>query len=400
MLVNFFKIAFRNLVRHKSHSIINISGLAVGLATFILISIFVQHELSYDRHYDDSQNLYRLEVEITYDGEQSQWAATQGNWVPRMLARYPEIQSGTRILKSYFPQTFNYDNTKFSEPETFFADSSFFEIFTYEIIRGDENNLLNAPYSLVINERVAKKYFGDEDPIGKKLQQDENYYTITGVCAVPPETSHFHFDFLISLGSLAQRWPDMDEPGPNAFHSYIRLYDKSGLKSLDEKIQPELMELWQQTDNPDEEVPEGMSAIMRFISVPDIHLHSNREKELEANGSASIVIIFSTIAVMVLLIACINYVNLTTARSIKRAREVGVRKVVGATRRHIFFQFLSESLILTAFALLLALAVVQYTIPIFSEFTGKSLALNKTSTPWILLSMVSAYFVTSLLSGP
>lgn len=374
--------------------------MAVGLATFILISMYVLDELSYDRHFNDAENIYRLESEIIYQGEESHWAATTGQWIPRMINRYPEIETGTRLLFSYFPRVFTFEDKNFTEKKVFFVDSTFMEVFNFRLLSGDGKNILNKPGQAVITESTAKKYFGYDDPVGKVLLQGEAEYTISSVCDDPPENAHFHFDILLSLESLRTRWPTMDEPGPMAFHSYIKLKNNpNSLAQLKPKVQDDIIQLAMESDETDETLPDDFSIMMTYTPLTDIHLFSHREKELEPNGSYSTVLIFITIAILVLIIACINYMNLTTARSFKRAREVGVRKVVGARKAHIFFQFITESMILTFIALAMAIFMVELSLPYFNELTGKALTLGYMDTPQLTGMITVAFIFTGILSG-
>ncbi|MBT3251759.1 MAG: FtsX-like permease family protein [Candidatus Marinimicrobia bacterium] len=400
MILNYIKIGRRSLFRYKSHSIINLLGLTVGLATFILISIYVLDELSYDRQFADAENIYRLESEIIYQGEESHWAATTGQWIPRMIERYPEIETGTRLLFSYFPRVFTYEDKNFTEKRVFFVDSTFMDVFNFRQLSGDGKKLLNKPGQAVITESTAKKYFGYDDPVGKILIQGEAEYTISSVCKDPANNAHFHFDILLSLETLRTRWPAMDEPGPSAFHSYIKLNDNPhSLAELKPKVQKDIIQLAMESDETDETLPEDYSIMMTYTPLTDIHLYSHREKELEPNGSYSTVLIFITIAILVLLIACINYMNLTTARSFKRAREVGVRKVVGAGKANIFFQFLTESMILTFIALVMAVFMVELSLPYFNELTGKALTLRYLNNPQLVGMIAVAFIFTGISSG-
>ena len=404
MIQNFLKIAIRNLFKQKAYSLINILGLALGLAASIIIYLYVQDELSFDKYHDDAQNIYRWETAWEENGELGRWAASTGGWVQRLKDNYPEIAAIGKINKSHFPMVFRNDQIIFNEADVISADSTFFEIFTFETITPEPQNFLNKPGTMVLTESTAKKYFGAEDPLGKVLNSGGRDFTVSGIMKDVPKNSHLKFDMILSMETLRTIRPEIDDDGPLAWYTYFRVNDQESAKSLEEKLQTDIYRLAgfpeDQLDSLDLNVGiDGLKTIVGMMPVVDIHLHSNSEKELEVNGSFHYVQILMIIALFILLIACINYINLATARSAKRAREVGIRKTLGSSKRKIFNQFILESLLLVFIALIISLVLVEIILPEFNQFSGKNLSLSLFNNLKLSLILFSIFIFVGGLSG-
>lgn len=400
MIGNYFKVAFRSITRHKGHTLINVFGLAIGIAVSLIIFLFVQDEFGYDRFHEDAENIFRVEHKVTGDGEESHWAATQGSLIPRLTERYPEIITGGKLNFVFIPPLVIYEDLSYYENHVVNADSTFFDLFNYKLIYGSKEGALSGTAKTVITESTSKKYFGNEDPIGKVLRVNDRNFAVTAVIEDVPYNSHFHFDIVLAMDDFRARVPQIDDDGPYAFYSYIRLPDEAAAIELKEKADKEIWELIGWTSAGDTtEIPEGYEAEFILNSVPDIHLTGHAEKEIEANSDIKYVYILSLIAIFVLLIACINYMNLSTAKSARRGKEVGIRKVLGAFRSNIVVQFIGESMLITLFSLLLALVLVSLFLPYFNDFTGKELNLDIVSNIPLLLILIGILLVVGFLSG-
>lgn len=378
MLKSYFKIALRNLVRFKAYSTINITGLAVGMACCILILLYVFDELSYDHFHENSERIYRIGIDGALGGETNFRAAVSPAPMRNtLLQEYPEVEAATRFKSFGFP-VMRYGDKVFSEEKFFWVDSTFFDVFTVEFVKGNPKTALTQPESVVLTEKTAKKYFGDEDPVGKLINSDNRRdYKITGVVKEFPENSHLHFDFLASISSYTfidqQSWLDND------YHTYILLREgfpseqfEAKLPGVVEKYVFPLIERFLKVSMED---LKKSGARYEYILQPltDIHLYSNLDRELEPNGDIAYVYIFSLIALGILLIACINFTNLATARSSNRLKEIGVRKTLGSSRKQLIKQFLTESVLMTFIAVIISLIIIEVTLPFFGELVNKRL---------------------------
>jgi putative ABC transport system permease protein len=404
MLQNYFKIAWRNLARNKAFSAINIVGLAIGLATCLLISLFVLDELSYDRFNEKADRIVRVIFRGSIQGEKMNEAHVMPPTAQTLKADYPEVQEATRLRRGGMPFIVYGDKT-FRESEVAFADSNFFQVFTLPFVKGDPKTALIQPNTVVVTQEVAHKYFGDEDPIGKVLtvKSWNTPYTVTGVIDKLPVNAHFHFDMFASMASF----PDAKQPSwmTSEFFTYLVLPKGYDYKQLEAKL-PQVVEKYM---GPQLQKAFGMSfAQFRkkgndlglFLQpLTTIHLHSELNGELDANGDIRYVYIFGAVALFILLIACINFMNLSTAGASKRGREVGIRKVMGSMKLELMGQFLLESSILTAVALLLGVGLVYLVLPAFNELAGKTLNLQLLANPWLLPSLLLFGLFVSVLAG-
>ncbi|WP_431215711.1 ABC transporter permease [Puia sp. P3] len=404
MFSNYLKIALRNLRRNKVFTAINVLGLALGLATCMVILLFVQHELSYDRYNEKAGQIVRVVIKGRMQGDDLKEAHVMPPVAATLKKDFPEVLDATRIRNMGRPRI-AYGDKLFRDDQLAFVDSNFFRVFTLPLVKGNARTALLQPNTVVITRDVAKKYFGDADPVGKVLvfKDANNSMTVTGLIDAVPEASHFHFGLFASMSSLQEARSDswMD----SNFFTYLVLpkgYDYHKLEArlpqtVDSHIAPQMeralhMTLSQFRQN-------GSSIGLYLQPLTDIHLHSDLTGDLEPYGDIQYVYIFSVIAVFILLIACINFMNLSTAGAAKRSREVGIRKVLGSEKRQLVQQFLSESLLLTAFALVLALAIVWLVLPFFNRLTGLQLKLDLTLSPWLIPGLLLAGLFTGLLAG-
>ena len=404
MFSNYLKIALRNLRRNKVFTAINVLGLALGLATCMVILLFVQHELSYDRYNEKADQIVRVVIKGRMQGDDLKEAHVMPPVAAALKKEYPEVLDATRIRNMGRPRI-AYGARMFRDDQLAFVDSNFFRVFTLPLVKGNARTALLQPNSVVITREVAKKYFGDADPIGKVLVfKDANAsLTVTGLMDAVPEASHFHFGLFASMSSLQEA--RSDSWMESNFFTYLVLpkgYDYHRLEArlpqtVDRYIAPQMeralhMTLTQFRQN-------GSSIGLYLQPLTDIHLHSDLTQDLEPYGDIQYVYIFSVIAVFILLIACINFMNLSTAGAAKRSREVGIRKVLGSEKRQLIQQFLSESLLLTALALVLALGIVWSVLPLFNQLTGQQLTLGLTRSPWLIPGLLLAGLFTGLLAG-
>lgn len=395
MFKNYLKIAFRNVKKHKAYAFINIAGLAIGMACCILIISFITTELSYDRYHKNTEQIYRLGLDANLGGNQILMPISTAPTAPALIQDYPEVLDAVRIRRMRNVSIKDRD-LEFFEENVFLADNSIFNVFTFPMIMGDPQSALKTAYSMVMTEDAAKKYFGDEDPIGKILKVDNQFdYTVTGVIENIPKNSHFTFDILCSFESLyAQRGESMEEWLSFSYYTYVLLQENFNPKELENKF-PALI---------DKHMGSTLKAIggeIIFFLQPltDIHLHSHMENEMSANSDIAYIYIFSAIALFILIIACINFMNLATARSALRAKEVGIRKVIGAERRELIRQFLGESLIYSLFSMLVAVGLAHLVLPLFSSLSGRELSIDYFGMPWLIPGLIGMILFVGLAAG-
>lgn len=395
MFKNYLKIAFRNVKNHKAYAFINISGLAIGMACCILIISFITTELSYDRFHKNADRIYRQGLDANLGGNQILMPISTAPAAPAFVQDYPEILDAVRIRR--MRNVFIKDrDQEFFEENVILVDNSIFNVFTFPMTKGDPNTALKAAYSMVMTEDTAKKYFGDEDPIGKILKVDNQFdYTVTGVVENVPKNSHFTFDILCSFESLyAQNREAMEVWLSFNLYTYVLLQENFNPKVLENKF-PALI---------DKHMGTALKAIggeINFFLQPltKIHLHSHMENEIGANSDIAYIYIFAAIALFILIIACINFMNLATARSALRAREVGIRKVVGAERKELIRQFLGESLIYSLFSMLVAVGLAHLVLPLFSSLSGRELSIDYFGMPWLIPSLIGMILFVGLAAG-
>ncbi len=399
---NYLTVALRNVRKHKGFSLINIAGLAIGISICLLILLFVQSELKYDRFHEKAERIHR--VGFTFHVGTNEFDAALGPCplAAAMVNEFPEVEEAARIFarQSRGGDVFvRYGEKRYKENKFLWADPELFDILTVPFVKGSAADALSQPYSVVLTDETAAKYFGAEDPIGKMLELgDRSLYMVKGVTESWPDHSHFHFDFLASFSSLPKS-KDLDYYDTAVF-TYILLREGASIDDLDSKL-PEFSGkcmapiIEKIMAVPYKEFLESGNFI-GFMTQPlrDVHLRSDWGNELEPQGSLNTVIIFSAIAVLILIVACINFINLMTARSTQRANEVGVRKVVGSSRGELIRQFLSESIFLSLLAFLLALLFVELVLPIFNNLIGKEFTSGHVlNGPFLLVLLAGALLI-------
>ena len=386
MIRNYIKIALRNMTKHSAYSVINIAGLSVGLTAFILIALWIQHELSYDRFHERSSQLYRV-VENQYyaNNELFPVAVTPAPLGPYLKQNFPEIENATRTSEARF--LFQHEDLKFNELG-YMVDPAFFEMFSLEIVKGDQKTLLSNLDNIVISESLEKKYFQGNDPLGKVFRINNNDFAVTGVFRDFPENSHMKFDYILPFEVFVKfGWDSLKNWNMNGYYTYAQLRKDADVEKANSKIK----------DVINKHVEESKTEIY-LQPLSSIHLHSKFTADIGGHGDIQYIYIFSAVAAFVLIIACINFMNLSTARSTRRSKEVGIRKVVGAARTQLIRQFLMESIMFVLISLLVALVLAQLLLPSFNEISGKVLKLSFESTQlWIILSCIM--IVTSVISG-
>ena len=386
MLKNYFKTAVRNLKRNPGYSFINLSGLAVGVACCLFLLLYVRDELSYDRYHDDADAIYRVNLYVEQLG--TEVGVTPTIVAPLFLREFPEIRAATRL--EAHGGVIQIGEQVFDEDAFYFADSTFFQVFTHRLLRGDPRTALNRPNTVVLTASTARKYFGDVNPLGRTLlRNSDQEFEVTGVMEDVPAQSHYHFDFLASFASR-ERWASTERWDSANFFTFIRLHDGTSEAALKPKMDALLARLRAAGDDP---------RPLTLEPLTDIHLRTDVAYDLDATGDVTYVYGFATIALLILLIACINFMNLATARSARRAKEVGMRKTLGALRGQLIRQFYSESALLTLGGLLLAVALVALGLPWFNALSGKALAVGDLLAPKIGLLMLVIFFVVSLVAG-
>lgn len=374
MFRNYLKTAFRNLWRQKGYTLINLLGLAIGMATCLLIFLYISFELGYDKHFKDYKNIYRVNVQGRFAEDFFDVAVTMGGIAPKMTRDFPEVKAVTRIEQNR-QAFFSYEEKKFFEERVFFVDSTFLTVFSFGMISGDPAKVLAEPYSIVFTRSIAAKYFPDEDPVGKMIRMNDQFtLKVTGVMEDPPVNTHMDFDVLISLSTqIAERGKGQydDNWGSLFLYTYVLFHDGADIGAVGAKISLLVKEAFgEDAERYDIEM------IPYLQPVSDIHLHSHLMAEIGINSDIDYIYTFSAVAVFILIIASINFMNLATARSSRRAREVGLRKVCGAGRRELVLQFIGESLILSVFAAILAIVMTELAVPVFNNLTGLDISMR------------------------
>ncbi len=401
MLKNYIKIAFRNFWRNKSFSAINILGLSIGISVCFVILLFVQDELSYDRFNINADRIVRVVFKASINGGKIYEANVMPPTAQTLKNDYPEVEEATRLKTVGNPKV-TYAGKAFKDGNFAFVDPNFFKVFTLPLIKGDIKTALQQTNTVVITQELATKYFGSENPIGKVLTLgDKDLYKVTGVIEKVPANSHFHFDLfgtmLSEAGAKSDSWMESN------YFTYLLLKKGYGYKKLEAKL-PNMVQKYM---GPQIVKSMGMNLAqfrtkgneLGFALQPltDIHLYSHSNFELDAGGDVKYVYIFGAIAVFVLLIACINFINLSTASASKRAKEVGVRKVMGSDQFELVKQFMLESVLLTFIALFISILTIQLVLPFFNELSGKNLSLGFALKPWAAL--LSLGLVVGVLAG-
>jgi putative ABC transport system permease protein len=403
MYRNYLKVALRNLFKNKVFSAINIVGLAAGLAVCLLIVLYVFDELSYDKYNKNADRIYRLDADLRFSGTQFTSVATPKPLASTLVKDYPQIEQMVRF-RSQGDILVKKGNDNIQDHHAVFADSTFFKVFTAPMIAGNAATALNEPNSIVIDETTARKYFSSTDVVGKILVVDKSTNCkITGIIKDFPPQSHFHFSFIRPLRDSYNG--DFNDWLSNNYQSYILV--RQGVKKeliqsyVDATINNYLFKQLEALFHASSKDMESQGNYFRYhlMRLTDIHLHSDKSYEFEANGNMNFVYIFSVIALLILMIACVNFMNLSTARSANRAKEVGIRKVAGSSRTNLIAQFLVESVLLSFFSLLIALLLAALLVPFFNQLAGKQMHASTLFSSWLLPILVALVFIVGCIAG-
>jgi len=389
MLKNYLKTAFRNIQRQKGFAFINISGLAIGMACCLVLFLYIQDELSYDKFHEKADQIYRVITQSERDGQVNRIATTSAPLGPALRDDFPEVRQAVRLGKNVFKIL--HQGKRYYE-QLFFVDPEIFEVFSFPLITGDPKTALSEPYSLVISEKMAKKYFGEDNPVGKILNiENWHDFSITGVLKNTPSNSHLQFDFLAPFTDFVSR--NLREWGMSNYYTYALLHEGFSLDEFDRKI-PDFVEKYR-----GKESRHMYKVRYNLQPITRIHLHSHLRLEISPNSDINNVAIFALVAGFILLIACFNYLKLSTARYTLRVKEVGMRKVIGAGRAQIIFQFMGETLILSLISVCLSLVLIELFLPVFNMLSGKELKADYFENPILIVFLVGIVIVVNLISG-
>lgn len=403
MIQNYLKVSWRNLKRDKSYSLINVFGLAIGIAACLMISLYIIDELSYDKFHDNSDRTYRLYVDGQFGNNKFLSPYIPNPAKDALLDEFSQVESVTQFFDRDQVR-FEYENKVFIENRVFYAGSDFFEVFSFPMVKGEAKEALSKPNQIVLTESTARKYFGDEDPLGKMIKVNRNeLFRVTGVCEDAPENSHFHFNYLLSYSSSSiskdQRWIN------SSVYTYFVLKEGVNPKRFEEQLDL-LVEKYVGPEVVDfmgvnlEDFESGGNSYGFFLQpLEDIYLHSDFNDEIEPVSSISRIWYFSFIAFFILLIACINFMNLATAKYANRAKEVGIRKVVGSRRKQLISQFLTESILISTLAVVVAIVLVELFLPGFNNISQKSLELEYFASWYLLPVLIGLALIVGILAG-
>ena len=402
MIRNYIKTAYRSLIKNVGFTAINVLGLSVGLATCLLIVFYVIDELSYDKYNTKADRIYRVTTKAKLNGHEGIYSTTEGPLEGALKDNFPEIEKVTRLIDynglavSASKFSIRKGTNNMQEKRVIYTESSLFDVFTLPMVAGDPKKSLDDPHTAVITERTAQKYFGKTDVVGQILTiNDTSLYRITGVIKDIPSQSHFNYDFFLSFSTLPEsHWKGW---GYSGVHNYLLLRPGANIKSLESRILQ--LEIKNSPAPASTWTTSGNYLKAELTPLLDIHLKSNAELELDKGGSIQYVYLFSFIAVIILLIACVNFMNLSTARSSNRAKEVGVRKVLGSARKYLVAQFLTESILVTLVSTIIALGLAVVLLPLFNQMSGKELTFTLHSLTWLLPSLLVIVVVIGFLAG-
>lgn len=392
MLGNNLRFAFRNILRNKIFSAINILGLAISLAVFVLMALYIRDEVGFDQFHTNAERIYRVADDKQTTDVLLRSAQSAAPVAPALLADFPEVQAAARIIST--ESLVAYKRKLFEERRIYFADPSLLRIFSFTLVKGDPATALNEPFSVVLTETVATKYFGSTDALGKLLTMDGKNVKVTGILKDVPPNSHLDFDFLVSMATAQQKGSGFDwlftNWYSNNFYTYLLLPENFDASRLAAKL-PDF-------DKRHSEAGNTTRHHYALEQLTDIYLHSDRANQAGKTGSLSNLYVFSIVACIILLVACINFVNLATARAAERAKEVAIKKVAGASKSQLMLQFFAESFLMTAVSLLFAILLCYLFLPAFNQFAGKSLSLDLFS-PLHLLFTIALLVSIAVLAG-
>lgn len=406
MFKNYILVAWRNLRKNKTFSLLNIAGLAVGLACFILIAMYVMDELSYDKHNVKADRIYRINSDIRFGGTDLRLAVCSDPMGATLKKDYPQVEQFVRIYASSGSKLLKKGTGFIEEVNVAHADSTIFEVFTLPVVAGNPKTALNEPNTVVVSETAAKKYFGTVDALGKGIEVNDDKHTVYKVTAVMkdmPQNAHFNYDFIFSMDNVEYGWGNFLS---HNFQTYVLLqpgtdykaFNKNFTQVINKYILPQAKQLMQ-INSMEDFARTGNKLEYSLMPMLDIHLYSDRFPELGVNSNIQYVYIFSAVALFILLIACVNFMNLSTARSSNRAKEVGIRKVLGTGKKSLIGQFLTESTLMVFIGLLLAIGLVWLSIGYFNNIAGKTLSITMLLQPGYLLFLLLIPVVTGVLAG-
>lgn len=400
MFQNYLKSAIRNIFRNKFYSLLNILGLSVGLAAFIFLFLYVEDELTYDSYHEKADRIHRLESDFTISGKHEQFAIVPTPMAHALKIEYPEVESFVRFSGTG-NTLFRYEEKEYYEEDFYFVDSTVFEVFTHNLLMGDPVSCLVEPNTIVLTEETAERYFGKENPMGEILESGTGRsYKVTGVVENLPDNTHLKFDGLLSGATLVK------QVGEEAFNSvepgrfwniglfaYVLIHENSSMQSIHDKFDGFYNKYMKS-------VGDAVNASFRLMSTPlkEVHFSPPIGSDLP-KGSMTYIYIFSAVALFILLLAAINYMNMATARSANRAREVGIRKVAGAYKTQLIRQFIGESVLMAIIALVFAVILVYALMPEFNNLSGKAMEFNLFGDPALLLVVLGVTFLTGIISG-
>ncbi|MEI6049541.1 MAG: ABC transporter permease [Bacteroidota bacterium] len=390
MLKNLLKTAVRHILKHFGYSILNILGLTLGITSAIFLIIYVSDEVSYDRYHEKANRIYRVSTTIKEPDDQFTWIVAQIPFGTQVAHDYPEVESVVRFIPMG-RALYKYQDKEYNEENFFFVDSTMFDIFSYKVLKGDVKSALLAPKKIILTEHIANKYFGKTDPIGKTLTTGTDAYEVTAVIQDVPTNSHFRFDALAARNNLPK---NIASWGLFGVFTYILLPENTDVKVFEKKLEG-MYDAYMKT------IFESLKITIKYNLEPltRIHLYSTNAQEPEPTGSVTYVYIFAIVAIFLVLIASMNYMNLATARSTRRAREVGLRKVVGSRRGPLVLQFLSESLVFTILSLIISMILIIILLPKFNLLAAKSFTLGILHSPAVLLSLFAIVVIVGICGG-
>lgn len=405
MFMNHLKIVYRNFINHKLFSFINVFGLAIGLSICLVICLWVLRELSYDRFHEKAHRIYRLERELLRDNLYSRWPIVGALYKQALIDDFPEIENATRFWRRVFAIKDHKNNIL--RQETFAVDNSIFEVFSFSLEEGNERTALADPMTVVLTQEKALRYFGTGEAVGKSLtfewEGEQVDFKVTGILAEVPENSHIHFDMLISFASVPEEDYFGDDWRSNYLYTYVLLSENTSRSGLEPKLKTFVTQRLEPHYgdllilNQDMSIHEVLK--LHLFPIVDIHLHPSADWEVEAGGSVLSVYIFSSIAILILIIACLNFVNLSTARANKRAKEVSLRKTVGADKSQLRGQFIQESVLLAFFSLGIAYLMSSLFVQAYNAVFAENLSLSVLLQPMRLILVAGATFAVGVLAG-
>ncbi|HEX2393981.1 MAG TPA: ABC transporter permease [Bacteroidales bacterium] len=390
MFKNLIKTAVRYVFKHFGYSIMNIVGLTLGITSALFLIIYSANEISYDRYNEKADRIYRVSSKITEPDDQFTWIVAQIPFGPQVAHDYPEVEAYVRFI-DMGRTLFRYQDKEFNEEDFYYADSTLFDVFTFKVIKGEVQTALEEPNKIILTKKTAAKYFGNTDPIGKSIQSSEKTFEVTAVIEDVPRNSHFRFDAIAARNNLPK---EIGSWGNFGVFTYLLFPENTDVKAFEKKMQG----MYDAYMKP---IFERMNIKIEYVLEPltRIHLYSTNAQEPEPTGSITYVYIFSVVAVFLVLIAAMNYMNLSTARSARRAREVGLRKVVGSDRITIILQFLSESVFFTLLSLVISLVLLILLLPNFNTLAGRSFDISVIYSPVLILTVLIVFLIVGIIGG-